>query len=205
MKQVVVLFGGSFNPPTYSHLSLAEQVCSVYKQVEKVLFMPVGDRYPKKDLLPAVHRVEMLRRVCEKNPYFEVSTIEVDAPCPLDSIETLRRVQNVYQEHDIWLTIGSDNLKLMATWPCYKEILQQFKCVVLERGHDRLSHIISNNSVLRPYQDRLISTHELIHSDCNATMIRQLLREGRSIRYLVPDEIYYYIKEKGLYTIVDTK
>ncbi|MEG0501862.1 MAG: adenylyltransferase/cytidyltransferase family protein, partial [Cellulosilyticaceae bacterium] len=78
MNRVIVVFGGAFNPPTNSHFSLSEQICSEYEEIEKVIFVPVSDKYPKEDLLPAEHRVEMLRKVCEKNNKFSVSTIEVD-------------------------------------------------------------------------------------------------------------------------------
>lgn len=78
MNRVIVVFGGAFNPPTNSHFSLSEQICSEYEEIEKVIFVPVSDKYPKEDLLPAEHRVEMLRKVCEKNNKFSVSTIEGD-------------------------------------------------------------------------------------------------------------------------------
>lgn len=205
MKSVIVLFGGSFNPPTHSHFSLAEQVYCSFKQIEKIIFMPVADSYPKKDLLDAMYRVEMLEKVCEKNAHFEVSTFEVDAPSLMNSIDTLNALQKKYRSHEIWLTIGSDNLKLMPSWPCYLEILDKYKCLVLERDKDKIQKIISSHSVLSEHRERFVETHELVHSDCNATLIRKLLREGKSIRYLVPDEVYHYITEKGLYTIIDTK
>ncbi|MEG0712726.1 MAG: hypothetical protein RR448_10875, partial [Niameybacter sp.] len=52
--------------------------------------------------------------------------------------------------------------------------------------------------------DRFIKVKESIHSDASATLLRNKLREGKSIRYMLPDEVYFYIKEKGLYTIIET-
>lgn len=204
MKKVIVIFGGSFNPPTNSHFSLAEQIYCSFDEVEEVIFMPVSDAYPKKDLLGAKYRVEMLKLVCKLNTHFKVSTIEVDAPVLLNSIETLRAMQNMYEDYEIWLTIGTDNLKVMTSWIGYKEILENFKCLVLEREDDILEHIIDQDTLLKPYKNRLIKMKESIHSDESATLLREKLRAGKSIRYMLPDEIYFYIVEKGLYTVVPT-
>lgn len=204
MKKVIVVFGGSFNPPTNSHFSLAEQVYCAFDEVEYVVFMPVSDAYPKKDLLAAEYRVEMLKKVCKLNPHFKVSTIEVDASAPLNSIETLRAMQNTYKDYEIWLTIGTDNLKLMTSWLGYKQILEEFRCLVLERDEDVLEKIIARDEVLKQYKDRFIKIRESIHSDTSATLLREKLRQGKSIRYMLPDEIYFYIKQKGLYTVIPT-
>lgn len=203
MKQVVVVFGGSFNPPTYAHFSLAEQVYSLYKEVEQVLFVPVSDLYPKKNLLKAEHRVKMLELVCEKNPHFTVSRIEVDSERLLTTIETLRKLQKLYKDYDIWFTMGTDNLKLMPHWVCHQEILENFKCLILERDQDKMNHILNGHEIFKRYKEKFIRTEDLIHSDCSSTLIRRLLKENRSIRYLLPDEVYTYIKEKGLYTMED--
>lgn len=204
MKPVIVAFGGSFNPPTNSHFSLAEQIHCSFKEVDSIIFVPVSDLYPKKDLLEAKYRVEMLRLVCEKNPYFKVSTIETESPTVLNSIETLRCLQKQYKDHEIWLTLGTDNLKLMTSWPGYKEILEKFKCLVLERDEDCFNKIVLGDEVLKHYKDRLIKVKESIHSDGSATLLRNMIREGKSIRYMLPDEVYFYIKEKGLYTVIST-
>ena len=148
--------------------------------------MPVSDAYPKKDLLEAKYRVKMLELVCKLNPHFEVSTLEVDSPVLLSSIDTLRRMQKAYEDHEIWLVLGTDNLKVMTSWTCYKEILEGFRCLVLEREDDILEHIIEQDTLLKPYKDRFIKMKESIHSDESATLLRQKLREGKSIRYMLP-------------------
>lgn len=204
MKQVIVAFGGSFNPPTNSHFSFAEQIYCSFKEVDCIMFVPVSDLYPKKDLLSAQYRVEMLDLVCKKNSHFNVSTIETDSPVLLNSIETLRELQEAYKDHEIWLTLGTDNLELLTSWPGYQEILDKFKCLVLERDEDDFNTIVMQNEILKMNKDRLIKVKDSIHSDSSATLLRNKLREGKSIRYMLPDEIYFYIKEKGLYTVVQT-
>lgn len=201
MNRVIVVFGGAFNPPTNSHFSLAEQLCSEYEEIEKVIFVPVSDRYPKEDLLEATYRVEMLRRVCDKNPNFEVSTVEVDSEELLCTIQTLKIIQEQYPKHEIWFTMGTDNLKDISGWFGYKDLISQFRSLVLERDDDVMEHIIDQNPALKTHRDRFIRVKETVRSNCNATMIRNKLRRGKSIRYLVPDEVYEYIRIKNLYKI----
>lgn len=201
MNRVIVVFGGAFNPPTNSHFSLAEQLCSEYSEIEKVIFVPVSDRYPKADLLEASHRVEMLKRVCEHNPHFEVSTVEVEAEELLCTIQTLKIIQEDYKEHEIWFTMGTDNLESVHSWFGYKELMSEFKSLVLERGEDVMEQIIDLNPELKRYKERFIRAKETVRSNCNSTLIRNKLRRGKSIRYLVPDEVYEYISIKDLYRV----
>ena len=108
---VIVVFGGSFNPPLNSHFSLAEQIISEYKNVEKVIFVPVSEKYEKAGLLNDKYRYEMLKCVCDKNEKFEVSDIELRKKRQLFTIETLEKLQEKYKDKTIWFTTGSDNLK----------------------------------------------------------------------------------------------
>lgn len=204
MNRVIVVFGGAFNPPTNSHFSLAEQICSEYEEVEQVIFIPVSDAYPKDDLLYASYRVEMLQKVCDKNPKFTVSTIEADKQKVSSTLDTLEKIKNNYSACEIWFTMGTDNLKSITSWYGYKELISQYKLLVLERDHDVMNQIINQNKELKQYEKNFIKVKETVRSDCNSTLIREKLRRGKSIRYLVPDEVYEYVKIKGLYTIIET-
>jgi len=115
-KNQIVIFGGSFNPPLNSHFSLAEQIVNEYENVEKVIFVPVNNLYEKADLLTNEHRYNMLNLVCSKNPFFEVSRVELDSSRPLYTIETLTLLQEEYPDKKIVFTMGSDNLKQLSTW-----------------------------------------------------------------------------------------
>ena len=75
--KVIVVFGGSFNPPLNSHFSLAEQIISEYKNVEKVIFVPVSEKYEKEGLLNNKYRYEMLKCVCDKNENSRQKTREI--------------------------------------------------------------------------------------------------------------------------------
>ena len=108
-EKTIVVFGGSFNPPLNSHFSLAEQIVSEYENVEKIIFVPVNQKYQKNGLLNNEYRYEMLKSVCDKNCRFEVSDIELKNETQLNTLETLEKIQDMYPDRTIWFTTGSDN------------------------------------------------------------------------------------------------
>jgi nicotinate-nucleotide adenylyltransferase len=194
----IVVFGGSFNPPTNAHLALAEQIINDY-DVEKVLFMPVGDLYPKKDLIPAEFRVKMLEEVCKENDKFEVSRIEVDSEKCLSTIETLEILRRTYPNQEIWFVLGTDNLSQIHHWDRYEDIVTHFKLLVLERGEDRASDIIENHAVLKCFKHNIIIMKEEVRTNCSSTIVRKRLKKGKGIKYLVPMPVYQYIQTHELY------
>lgn len=199
--KVIVVFGGSFNPPLNSHFSLAEQIISEYKNVEKVIFVPVSEKYEKAGLLNNKYRYEMLKCVCDKNEKFEVSDIELRKERQLFTIETLEKIQEKYKDKTIWFTTGSDNLKELNTWEKSDELVRKFKVLVLERDDDCLEEIINNNKFLKENEKSFIKVKNNIRSSLSSSFVREKIREGKSIRYFTPDEVYSYIKTNNLFKV----
>ena len=71
-NKTIAVFGGSFNPPLNSHFSIAEQIIEEYKNIEKIVFVPVSKAYKKSNLIENEHRYNMLKLVCDKNNKFSV-------------------------------------------------------------------------------------------------------------------------------------
>ena len=198
-NKVIVVFGGSFNPPLNSHFSLAEQIVSEYKEVEKIIFVPVNKKYQKKGLLDNKYRYEMLKCVCDKNEKFEVSDIELKNERQLHTIETLEKIQTAYPNKTIWFTTGSDNLKELRTWNKADELTNKFKILVLERDDDCLENIIENDEFLKKHENSFVKVKNNIKSGLSSSFVREKIKQGKSIRYFTPDEVYNYIKENNLF------
>ena len=198
-EKVIVVFGGSFNPPLNSHFSLAEQIVSEYKNVEKIIFVPVNQKYHKQGLIKNKFRYEMLKCVCDRNDKFEVSDIELKNKRQLCTIETMERIQNIYPNKTIWFTTGSDNLRELNTWEKSKDLIKKFKVLVLERDNDCLEDIISNDSYLKSNEKSFIKLKNNIRSNISSSFVREKIKEGKSIRYFMPDEVYEYIKVNNLF------
>lgn len=198
-NKIIVVFGGSFNPPLNSHFSLAEQIVSEYKEVEKIIFVPVNQKYQKKGLLDNKYRYEMLKCVCDKNEKFEVSDIELKNERQLYTIETLEKIQTAYPNKTIWFTTGSDNLKELRTWNKADELTNKFKILVLERDEDCLENIIENDEFLKKHENSFMKVKNNIKSGLSSSFVREKIKQGKSIRYFTPDEVYNYIKENNLF------
>ncbi|MCL2382664.1 MAG: nicotinate (nicotinamide) nucleotide adenylyltransferase [Oscillospiraceae bacterium] len=194
-KKVIIFFGGSFNPPLVSHFSLAQQIVSEYDQIEKVVFVPVNGLYEKSDLLNNEHRYNMLKVVTDKNEKFDVSRIEIDSERPLYTIESLRIMQREYPEYEIWFAIGTDNLKTLHTWKNAEELVSEFKILILEREPDDMKEIIQDNPFLKEHRDAFIKIKGNVRSNLCSTFARDKMKQGKSIRYLTPDEVYEYINK----------
>ena len=198
-KKILAVFGGSFNPPLNSHFSLAQQIVNEYDNIEKVIFVPVNSKYEKQDLLPNKHRYNMLKLVCDKNDKFILSDIEIKQDRQLYTLETLELLQEQYPEYELCFTIGTDNLKSFPTWNNPEELSKKFKILVIERDEDNIEAILDENVFLKEHRNSFIKLKKNIRSNISSSFARDKLKRGKSIRYLTPDEIYYYIKENKLY------
>lgn len=195
----IVVFGGSFNPPLNSHFSLAEQIVNEYDEVDKVLFVPVNNYYNKPGLLGNEHRYNMLKLVIDKNSNFDISRVELDSERPLYTIETMELLSKEYSDYDMLFTIGSDNLKEIDTWEKAEELVTKYKILVLERDEDNMDEIIASNEFLTKHKDSFIKVKNNVRSNLSSTFVRNKINEGKSIRYLTPDEVVFYIEENKLY------
>lgn len=200
--KILAIFGGSFNPPLNSHFSLAQQIVNEYENIEKVIFVPVNSKYEKTGLISNEDRYNMLKLVCDKNDDFIVSDVEINQNRQLYTLETLEILQNKYPENTICFTLGTDNLKEFSTWNNPEKIISKFKILVLERDEDNMDDIIENDTFLKKHKESFIKLKENIRSNISSTFVREKLKRNKSIRYLTPDEVFYYIKKHNLYKFI---
>jgi len=198
-KGIIAVFGGSFNPPLNSHFSLAEQVIEEINEIEKIVFVPVSTKYSKPGLVEDKHRLNMLKIICDKNPKFEVSDVEIKSQKQPYTIETLEKVQKQYLNKDIYFIIGTDNLKELCTWYKADELLEKYKILVLKRNEDNIEEIISNCTLLSKHKQSIIELKNIVTIDLSSSIVREKIKQGERIKYLAPDEVIEYIEEKQLY------
>jgi nicotinate-nucleotide adenylyltransferase len=187
------ILGGTFNPPHTGHLIVAEAVRSELA-LDKILFIPVAIPPHKMnhDIAAPHHRVEMLRRAVEGNPYFEVSEMEVRRGGISFTVDTLRQLQRERPDARLFLLIGMDNLPEFPTWRSPERILELATVVVMTRPG------FAANDVPPDLKGRVrmcpVPTIGIASSD-----IRARVKEGKSIRYLVADSVRDYIHHHNLY------
>lgn len=198
-RKSVVIYGGSFNPPHNFHFVIAEQVLSQYEEVEKVIFTPVCDKYPKCGLIENEHRYKMLKIIADRNSKFMVSDIDMHGNNSLPTIETLEKMQKQFPDKEIWSLMGSDNLKQIHTWDRAEELVSKYKFLIMERDQDIMENIIKENPLLRCNQENFKKLNPDIRSNLSSRYVRAQIKNNKSIRYLVPDEVHEYIEKNKLY------
>lgn len=181
-----VVFGGVFNPPTIAHYEAAKIVMEHF-DVDRFIFLPVGQNYILKDIAESKHRYQMVKLLADTIGA-EVSRIEIDADDFLGSYE----VMNQLELTDGHFLMGSDNLKNFSKWRNTEKLIREYHLIVLKRQDD-VDEIIKQDPLLSKYKDRIkiINTFDY---NVSSTMYRNS-REDDLIHSLIED----YIKEHNLY------
>ena len=117
----------------------------------------------------------------------------------LPTIDTLEKTQQQFPDKQICFLTGSDNLKEIHTWDRAEDIVSKYKLIIMERGCDNIEEVIANNSLLLENKQNIIKLNQEIRSNCSSTYIRNQLKNDKSVKYLVPDEIIEYIEKHKLY------
>lgn len=188
-KSGIAVFGGSFNPPTIAHISLAKQVLAKMDNLEKVIFVPVSTRYNKNGLASDEIRFNMLEQICAKEPGLEVSRLELDSDKQLYTIETLRKIKQQNPNKQIYFVLGTDNLKELETWHKVYELLSSFKFIVLKRDEDSVSDIIDKSTILKKYESSFFELNGIDTVDLSSSYVRKRIQDGETIVGLVPSKI----------------
>ncbi|MGV3705696.1 MAG: nicotinate (nicotinamide) nucleotide adenylyltransferase [Arcticibacter sp.] len=185
------LFFGSFNPVHVGHLIIANHMAS-YTDLDKVWLM-VSPHNPLKDknaLINMYDRLEMARLAVEESINISVSDAEFKLPQPSYTIDTLTHLRERYPEHNFSLIMGADNLASLKRWKNHEILLRDYKIFVYPRpGFDNLE-LIDHPSVT------LTQTPLM---ELSSTFIRRAIKEGKSVRFMVPDPVIRFIEAKNLY------
>ena len=193
--------GGTFDPIHVGHLIAAEWVREA-AVLDEVIFVPAGDP-PHKEagrVSPAQHRYRMTLLATATNPRFSVSRIELDRDgksYTVHTVEALRR--ELGDGAELYFILGSDSMADVPNWYEPHRLLGLCHFLVAARpGWDRRLVETSLGPLYQPNRER-IHMVDIPGIDLSSSEIRARVREGRSIRYMVPDLVERYIQEHGLY------
>jgi nicotinate-nucleotide adenylyltransferase len=191
------VLGGTFDPVHVAHLILGE-VARQELALDRVIFIPTGQPWRKsgREIAAAVDRLQMLLLATAGNPAFEVSSLEIDRPGPSYTEVTLEALQGENPSAELFFILGRDALMDFPHWHDPQRIAELATLAVAERDDTVLGG--EGEADLPGVHVRLCRL-QMPRVGITATVIRENVRDGRSIRYLVPDAVVAYIEERGLY------
>lgn len=209
------VFGGTFNPIHFGHLRAAIEVWEAFC-LDKILLIPSATPPHKTadQVANAEDRLQMVRLAVEGEPFLEASDIELARPGPSYTIQTLQYFQEQFgPESDIHFIVGQDAFSEITTWRSYEALFGTAHFIVMTRPGSKLGSVESfiHANISEAYQyDRTSNRYvhpewcsifclRITHLDISASEIRERIRHGRSIHFLLPDAVEDYVEKRGLY------
>lgn len=211
------LMGGTFDPIHCGHLRCAEEVLELFS-LDRVIFVPAANPPLKSghDLTPFKHRVAMVRLAIDGNPFFSCSDIESKREGKSYTIDTIRYFQETHGK-DLLLhfILGQDAFLEIQKWKDWKKLLTLCHFVVMTEPETEPEDLMESalpavfasqfryNRALDGFigpSGYALFFRRVTLFDIHSTDIRRRLREGMSVRYLVPEQVRKYIGDHVLYT-----
>jgi nicotinate-nucleotide adenylyltransferase len=184
----VGILGGTFDPPHYGHLLIANEVLSTL-QLDEIWFMPNQEPPHKKksESIKNEDRLKMLELAVCGNAAFRVETIELHRQGPSFTVDTMKMINEQYPDHQFFFIIGADMIEYLPKWHKIDELIELVQFVGVERP------------MYSSQTDYPVLYVDVPALDVSSSMIRDRVNNGKTVRYLLPDSVIHYIEEKHLY------
>lgn len=186
-KQVGIL-GGNFNPVHLTHLVIADQV-QQQLGLDKVYLMPtyLPPHVDEKKTIDSMHRLAMLELAIADNPNLAIEPIELARKGKSYTVDTMKYLTEKNPDTDYYFIIGGDMVNYLPKWQAIDTLLELVNFVGIKRP---------NYQTDTPYPIIWVDVPQM---EISSTLIRQKIKNGCSVRYLLPDRVIHYIQDKELY------
>lgn len=190
MKRTALFFG-SFNPIHVGHLIIANTMLQ-HEGIDEV-WLVVSPHNPLKErstLLADHHRLQMVRRAIDDNYKLRACDIEMHLPQPSYTVVTLAALGEKYADREFCLIMGSDNLANLHRWRNYEYILQNYHILVYPRRGSEHCELSAHPNV------EVVDVPQI---DISSSYVRQMVKEGKDVRYMLTEPVYKYLTEMNFY------
>jgi nicotinate-nucleotide adenylyltransferase len=210
------LFGGTFDPVHIGHLRCAVEILEIF-DLNRIIFVPAA-RPPHKlnaAITSFYHREQMIRLAIEGNPIFSFSDAEKERRGISYSVETVEYILEKYRldNLELYFILGQDAFHAIRTWKDWERLLLLCHFAVMTRpgyANQGLKEILGEEFASRFFYEKavegfrgptghVIYFREVTFLDIASGIVRNRVKEGKDIRYLVPEEIRHYILKNALY------
>jgi nicotinate-nucleotide adenylyltransferase len=214
----VGLFGGTFNPIHYGHLRAAEEVREK-AAMDKIVFIPAGvPPFKSQEAASAKARLEMTGCAIADNAFFELSDIECRTPRTSFTLDTISELIRLEPHNSFFFILGVDAFLELPLWHKPDQLVSLVSFILISRPGFHFSdlsespYLITSRKQMRELEKSQPGPIEISLTGggsalivavtpigASSTGIRDDIRDGRSVRYLLPPEVQSYIINNGLY------
>lgn len=185
------LFFGSFNPVHIGHMVIASYMAE-YTDLDQIWLVvsPHNPLKQKDSLLDDLHRLQLVKIAIDDYRKLKACNIEFELPKPSYTVNTLTYLHEKHPEHVFALLMGADNLVTFKKWKNWERILEMTEIYVYPRRDSDGGELLHHPKV------KVVGAPMM---DISATFIRESIRQGKDVRYLLPDAVWKYIREMHFY------
>ena len=187
------LFFGSFNPIHIGHLILANYILENTDMAE--LWFVVSPQNPfkeKKSLLKDYHRLNMVQLAVENYPKMRASNVEFSLSAPSYTTHTLAYLKEKYPKYSFSLIMGEDNLRSLPKWKNFESLIKNHQIIVYPRiGTEKIEELTFSQENIHRISAPII--------ELSATEIRDMIKEGKNVRPMLPPEVFDFIDGSNFY------
>lgn len=185
------MFFGSFNPVHIGHMIIANHMLNETDLDEIWMVVTPHNPHKKRSTLANNYdRLHLVNLAIDDHLHIKASDLEFGLPVPSYTIDTLAYAEEKYPDKSFNLIMGGDNLKTLHKWKNYEKILEHYNIYVFQRPG---------------FEGAELSDHEHVHIvdapllSISSSYIRECIKNGKSIRYLVSDKVYEYLQDTPIY------
>jgi len=197
MKKIGLFFG-SFNPIHIGHLILANYILENSDMDE--LWFVVSPQNPfkdKKSLLADHNRLDMVQLAVKNYPKMRASNVEFSLPKPSYTIDTLTYLKEKYPNYSFALIMGEDNLDSLPKWKNAEKLMSDYQIIVYPRTFEGGTSTSLSVSKIKNQENINIINAPII--ELSATEIRNMIKEGKNVRPMLPPEVFEYLDGSSFY------
>ena len=189
MRRLGVM-GGTFDPIHMGHMLAASEALHAF-DLDRVLFVPAGKPWQKKEYSDAEDRFLMTSLAAGLHPRFAASRMELDRKGPTYTVDTLGELADFYPEIELFLILGADAAAGISTWHQPDKVAELAEVIAVARPGFSLGDV--------PGDAAKVHTLDMPPIGISSTDIRQRVRSGAPIDFMVPLDVVSYVAENGLY------
>lgn len=201
MMKKIGIMGGTFNPIHIGHLTLAERAlddCGL----DEIWMIPTGCSYMKQNVnvISGEERLIMAELAAEGNQRIKCLDIEIKRSGYTYSYETLNQLRSLYPDYEFFFIFGADCLFTIENWKYPDKIFEQCTVIVAVRNGSSRTEMEEKIAELKHRFHAKIILLPFLNLEVSSTELRERLRCGKSVKYLIPDKVIAYISGKGFYS-----